>query len=330
MFEIKGKYTSAKVMIDEVEETCVKQIHGFLNHPAFTNPISIMPDTHAGKGSVIGFTMSLTDKVIPNVIGVDIGCGMLSYNLGKELKISLEQLDKQIRERVPFGFAAHDKAVIHFKNEFPWTKVRESAKQFINAYNKKFQTNYLPELYEDGWFEKKCEQIKAEQRRVINSVGTLGGGNHFCEIGKSEDDHFWLTVHTGSRNLGKCICEYWQNYAIKIVRKQKEEEIKREIERIRKIYTGQEIKREIDNIRSKFCLDNVSQQLCYLEGENGIRYLFDMIFAQTYAEVNRQHIANIITKIINPSEFENITIESIHNFIDFRDFIIRKGAIRSY
>jgi RNA-splicing ligase RtcB len=332
MFEIKGKYTTAKVMIDAVEETCVKQIHGFLNHPAFTNPISIMPDTHAGKGSVIGFTMPLTSKVIPNVIGVDIGCGMLSYNLGTELNISLEQLDKQIREKVPFGFSTHDKAVMHFKNEFPWTKVRESAKQFTNAYNKKFNTNFISELYEgeDKWFQKKCEQIGADQRRVINSIGTLGGGNHFVEIGKSADDHFWLTIHTGSRNFGKCVCEYWQNYAIKVVKKEKDEIVSNEIKRIRETFVKSNIEQEIKVLRQHYSLDNISQQLCYLEGESVIRYLFDMIFAQQYAQVNREHIAKIISNLINPAMKAFQQVESVHNFIDFRDFIIRKGAIRSY
>ena len=110
MFEINGKYTSAKVMIDDVEESCIGQIYGFVNHPAFTNPIAIMPDTHAGKGSVIGFTMPMTDKVIPNVIGVDIGCGMLALNIGKELTVDLAHLDLKIRNRVPFGFNVHQQS----------------------------------------------------------------------------------------------------------------------------------------------------------------------------------------------------------------------------
>ena len=101
MIEIKGKYTTAKVMIDEVEETCVSQIYSFVNHPAFKENISIMPDTHAGKGSVIGFTMPMTDMIIPNVVGVDIGCGMLSFNIGKEAQNTFPEIDRKIRESIP-------------------------------------------------------------------------------------------------------------------------------------------------------------------------------------------------------------------------------------
>jgi RNA-splicing ligase RtcB len=108
MFEISGKHTTAKVMIDDVEETCVSQITQFVNHPVFTNPVAIMPDTHAGKGSVIGFTMELTDKVIPNVVGVDIGCGILSLNFGSNFPISLSELDQKIRQKIPFGQSVHE------------------------------------------------------------------------------------------------------------------------------------------------------------------------------------------------------------------------------
>ncbi|MDD5651732.1 MAG: RtcB family protein, partial [Candidatus Nanoarchaeia archaeon] len=135
MFEIKGKYTTAKVMIDDVEPTCIAQIYGFVNHPAFTNPIAIMPDTHSGKGSVIGFTMAMTDKVIPNVVGVDVGCGVLSINIDKVLPIAFEQLDHKIRQRVPFGFDTHEHSIIDMKKEFPWHSVNTLSHNFSLAYN---------------------------------------------------------------------------------------------------------------------------------------------------------------------------------------------------
>jgi len=335
MFELKGKYTSAKVMIDDVDQGCISQIYTFLNHPAFINPIAIMPDCHVGKGAVIGFTMPITDKTIPCVIGVDIGCGMLSIDLGNSLSTSLDVLDSRIRDRVPFGFKVHDSAVINLKSEFPWNDVREQAKTFIKEYNLKFGTSYLPETYEgeDVWFKNKCAQIGANPRRCINSIGTLGGGNHFVEIGKAEDGRFWLTIHTGSRNFGKCVCEYWQNYAIQIVHKQKSEGLAKEINRIRSTYIGKDIEKEVTALRGKYALDNVSKQLCYLEGEPAIKYFFDMIFAQRYASLNRDMIGKLIVDIIDPSLIFNSasgSIESVHNFIDFRDFIVRKGAIRSY
>ena len=176
MFEISGKYTKAKVMIDDVEESCVAQITKFTNHPAFTNPIAIMPDTHAGKGSCIGFSMELTDKVIPNVIGVDIGCAVLSINIGKSLPISLEQLDHKIRQHVPFGFDVHDKSILNIEKDFPWHEVNTNAHNFSLAYNEKFGTNFYNEKFDFNWFISKLNKIGATPSRVLKSIGTLGGG----------------------------------------------------------------------------------------------------------------------------------------------------------
>ena len=122
MIILKGKYATAKIMIDYVEESAMSQINHFVNHLAFTNPISIMSDVHAGKGSVIGFTMEITDKIIPNVIGVDISCGIQTINIGKNLVITLAELDRKIRKEIPFGFKTHDDAILNMKNDFPWHK----------------------------------------------------------------------------------------------------------------------------------------------------------------------------------------------------------------
>jgi RNA-splicing ligase RtcB len=314
MFELKGKYTSAKVMIDDVDQSCISQIYTFLNHPAFINPIAIMPDCHVGKGAVIGFTMPITDKIIPATIGVDIGCGMLSIDLGETLNISLDVLDKKIRERIPFGFNTHDSSVIHLKNEFPWKDVREQAKTFIYEYNSKFGTSYLPERYdgEENWFQNKCTQIGANQRRTINSIGSLGGGNHFIDLGKSDDARFWLTIHTGSRNFGKCVCEYWQNHAINIVHKQKSEDLSKEINRIRSTYVGKDIEKEINALRGTYGLDNVSKQLCYLEGESAIKYFFDMIFSRFLIERSKEVL---LVSIVTSPRVLSITCLATSHFL---------------
>ena len=311
MFEIQGKYTKATVMIDGVEETCVSQIHTFINHLAFTNPVAIMPDTHAGTGSVIGFTMEMTDKVIPNVIGIDIGCGLKSCNIGKQLDISLELLDHKIRQRIPFGQEVHDSAVVHMKKDFPWHKVNVLAQRFFLAYEEKFGIKQELKTFDMNWFTEKCETIGGNLRRFINSLGTLGGGNHFCETGLSTEGNVWITIHSGSRNFGKRICEYWQNKAIKKINNDDKNDIKKKIAKNKK--------------SSGF---KCSEELLWLDGEDAVGYLFDMIFCQIYAEVNRQHMMDIIMKIIDVKPIE--TIETVHNFIDFHDFIIRKGAIRSY
>ena len=332
MFEITGKYTSAKVMIDDVEESCVGQITQFVNHPAFTNPVAIMSDTHYGKGSVIGFTMPLKDKIVPNTIGVDIGCGMLSLNVGKTLNRSLEDLDVLIRSKIPFGESVHQEAVINMKNDFPWRRATTSSQNFVTHYQDTFGIVLSPQDYNIDWFMKKCESLgDVSVRRVIDSLGSLGGGNHFIELGVSENGDHWITIHTGSRNFGYRVCNYWQGRATKFWREDRREILQKKMEEIKNSnLDGKVIFQQIKDLKKEMKLDvGIDMKGCeWLEGELASGYLFDMIFAQIYAEVNREYIGKIICEIlgVEPSD----KIESVHNFIDFRDFIIRKGAIRSY
>lgn len=176
MFEIKGNYTTAKVMIDNVEESCIAQITQFVNHPAFTNPVVIMPDCHAGKSAVVGFTMKLSNKIIPNTVGVDLNCGMRSVCIGKNLSMSLELIDHKIRQRIPFGFETHDKPVINLKNEFPWKSLNVLAQKFILAYQNKFNNIFEYDEFNDRNFMNILTRIGANASRVLNSIGTLGGG----------------------------------------------------------------------------------------------------------------------------------------------------------
>ena len=330
MFTINGKFTNAKVMIDDVEEVCVSQITSITNHPAATNPISIMADCHAGKGICIGFTMSLSDKIVPFWIGSDIGCGMLAINIGKSLPFSLEEIDHRIRKAVPFGMNYNEKSVINMERNFPWKDVNTLAHKFSLAYNEKFRTNFYPDFkFDFNWFEKTCKKVGANLGRIIKSINSLGAGNHFVEVGKDDNGNYWVVIHTGSRNFGKCVCDYWQNMATSVVRKDKQEQLKLRIDEIRKNYTGMEIKAKIKEARASLGLDAVvADDLQYLEGENAMGYLYDMIFAQKYAEVNRAYIAKAIMNILGVKEIDRI--ETVHNFIDFRDFIVRKGSIRSY
>jgi len=329
MFEVTGKYTTAKVMIDDVEESCVAQINHFVNHPAFTNPIAIMPDTHAGKSSCIGFTMPMSNRLIPNVIGVDIGCGMLSMNIGKSLPLSLELIDHKIRQRVPFGASVHDKALIKMEDGFPWHTVNTLVQKFSLAYQEKFKVNIAKPHYNMSWFMGKCEKIRdGGLRRFVNSIGTLGQGNHFIELGLSDNGDYWFTIHTGSRNFGKCICEYWQGIASKSFNKETHAEHLQKIEDLKNTLKGKELFEAIKTLKA-LRKPGIDMKGCeWLEGENAHGYLFDMIFAQIYAEENRLHIAQIICDVLGVKPTD--TIETVHNFIDFRDFIIRKGAVRSY
>lgn len=303
-----GKYTDAKIMIDQVEPECISQIISMINHPAFVNPVAIMPDCHSGKGSVIGFTMLSGEKIIPNVIGVDIGCGMLSANIGK-VEINFPELDNSIRQKVPFGMNVHQRGIIHMKKDFVWK-----------------------DGYSYEWFEQTCKKIGIDLTYAINSIGSLGGGNHFIEIGRSDfNEDLWLTIHTGSRNFGYKVCEYWQKVAAgrdgksrKVLLDAGVEEIKRTAK------NGSEIGKRIYDLKKSLQIDKKVTGLEYLEGENVEGYLDDMYFAQQYAKVNREYIMKEILNLLPGFLKKFQIIETIHNYIDPQDKIIRKGSVRSY
>jgi len=331
MIEIPGKYTTAHVMIDDLDPESMSQIYHFVNHPAFTNPVAIMPDVHAGRGAVIGFCMEMTEKVIPGVIGVDIGCGMLSVNIGGSLPTALEELNTRIRARIPFGQNVNEESILNMEREFPWRRVEIMAEKFRMAYRAKFGDSFDPPHYDINWFMDKCVHIGGNVRYHINSIGSLGGGNHFLELGVSEKGEYWITVHSGSRNFGKRICEYWQGRAVKFWRKDRRQDLAKEIDRIKAEETdGKIIYEKIKAIKKEMKLDvGIDMKGCeWLENDLSKGYLYDMIFAQTFAEVNRETIMGSILNILGVSETDRVA--STHNFVDFQDFIIRKGAIRAY
>lgn len=299
--ELKGKYTNAKITIDGLESSCLDQIREFINNPSFINPVTIMPDAHTGKGSCVGFTMPLhPTRVIPQIIGVDIGCGVLSVNLGQDVpKVGSEKLDNQIRRNIPFGMNTYDMSdrwTVNMEKEFPWEKANKRLRTFRAKWEETFQTKFPFTEYNMQWYLNKCKELGAIEQRIVNSLGTLGGGNHFIEFGRSEKSNdIWLTVHSGSRSLGKLTCEYWQRKTQNPIR------------------------------------EMMSKELYYLENEDMFGYLTDMIFAQEYASFNRKRMSdNIIQLIYGTKVVPKEVIESTHNFIDFDDWIIRKGGIRSY
>lgn len=315
-------------MIDELEPNCREQIHTFVNNEHFTNPVAIMPDTHAGMGSVIGFTMPMTKEVIPNVIGVDIGCGMLSAKVGAELPITFEEMDAAIRKRIPFGGNVHERGVIHMRDDFPWMRVQELAEQFAEHYAKSFGVEITPPAYGTEWFREKCDQIGEAMTYAINSIGSLGGGNHFIETGIDEENNYWFTIHSGSRNFGKKICDYWQKRAGIQGRELLKQKYDEAVEEFLKSFVGSksQMNAEIKKLKKRYI--HQKSPLDALTGNDAAGYLFDMIFAQVYASVNRRKMMEIIGEITGADLSEQI--ETVHNYIDFEDFIIRKGAIRSY
>jgi tRNA-splicing ligase RtcB (3'-phosphate/5'-hydroxy nucleic acid ligase) len=293
-----GKYTNAVVYVDSIESKCASQIMGFLNHPVFTNPVKIMPDTHYGSGSVIGFTMELTDKIIPNTIGVDIGCGMLSTFFSEKFfhRYERDEIDERVREAIPVNYNKHKRDTFDFEKWFLWFSLNEELRRFTLAYNAKFDTRHSPISYDYDWFKKKCEQLDTDYIEVERSVGTLGGGNHFIEFDIGSNGEESITVHSGSRNFGLRIAKHWQHIA-----KKKEGKM---------------------------------GGLEYLTGDDMYGYLVDMLFAQAYADRNRFMIMSLILKSLNDHDYKvpyvKEEIKTVHNYVDFRDFIIRKGAISSY
>ena len=325
MLEIKGKYNKdCKIFIDEVEDAAYSLIQNILDQRASENvQVRIMPDVHAGKGIVIGFTMPLTDLITPNWVGVDLGCGMLSAKFSNAYKLDLKQIDIDIKNSVPMGFNVHEDPAFKF---IPFGEVQEVADKFAAQYNAKFGTNYVAPTYNEKWLSKKLKDIDIDEVKFWNAIGTLGGGNHFLEIGVDSKGNYWITIHSGSRNFGLKIADYWNNVA-RLQMSVPPDVYAKELDRIKQTtFPMNLIPKKIEELKAKY---KVGVNKEYLQGDNMMGYLFDMIFAQKYAEWNRMTMLNIIQNVIGVSKFEEI-ISTVHNYIDPKDMIIRKGAIASY
>lgn len=218
---IEGAYTDAVVFTDDIEEACRDQIQAMVDHEAFRNPVRIMPDAHPGAGAVIGFTMPLGERICPNTVGVDIGCGMTARRLGRPSDLidrlgdesAMADLDERIRSVVPMGQDTFDDVAIdqdyHLVDEFPWDRCEAK----LDTLNANLGTTIEAD-YGKEYFLDLCDRIGYSVRRAISSLGTLGGGNHFVELSRSaETDDFWVVVHSGSRGIGYTIAEYWQEQA---------------------------------------------------------------------------------------------------------------------
>lgn len=283
MKTIKGQYNEAIVFTDHLDEKAYEQIRELCNQE-FTRDsrIRIMPDAHAGAGCAIGTTMTVTDKIVPNLVGVDIGCGMFVSMISKT-NIDFGKLDRVIRKMVPSGFA-----------------VRQAPHEY----------NRLIDL----------ERLKSKQhldlKRARLSIGTLGGGNHFIEMNRDDDDNLYFVVHSGSRHLGKQIAESYQNQAGAPLRKSR---------RDHSIAASKDQRQAEIQAAPQKGPHPVNRDLAYVEGELLTDYLHDMRIAQQYAELNRKAIANVILAAMGLSVIDSFT--TIHNYIDLDDMMLRKGAI---
>lgn len=298
MIKIKGKFADATVYAQTVEQSALDQIE-LLCSQEFTKgaKIRIMPDVHTGAGCVIGFTANLGDMVIPNIVGVDIGCGMLCVKLGN-VDVDFYKLDEIIRKYVPSGTAVQEGRL----------------------------TKY-PALQ-----QMHCYRLLKQTKRIERSIGTLGGGNHFIEIDADDNGCKYLVIHTGSRNLGKQVAEYYQNMAYDILcgKDKLFEEQKRIIEEYKAAGRRTEIQDTIKKLKAEFKAKttDVPKELCYLTGEYRQRYLDDMSVCQEFATLNRQTIANLILTNYFGKGIELFdSFETVHNYIDLKNNVVRKGAV---
>ena len=325
MIELKGKYTDAKIFLDEVEDGVYGLIYDEINSETSKGlKVRVMCDAHVGKGACVGYSQELGKYLKPSTIGVDISCGMLSASFSSDNTLNLKNIDEEIRDNVPMGFEVNED--IKFKN-IPFGEVQMVANEFVKKFNEKFGTSYVAPEYNEKWLMSKLKDIDMDVNKFYSAIGTLGGGNHFIEIGKSDKTgDYWVTVHTGSRNFGLKICDYWTNVAKgKVFVASKEYNM--ELDNIiLNTYPKSDIPKKIRDLKSRYEL-GIDKE--YLEGENLIGYLFDMIFAQHYATWNRRTILNTIKEVLGITKFDE-EIHSIHNYVDFKDFVIRKGSISSF
>ena len=290
MLELQGKYASAKVFTDVVDEASISQVITLLNQPYVQgSQVRMMPDIHAGAGCTIGTTMTIADKICPNLVGVDIGCGMETVRI-KETYIEPQKLDKVIREGIPSGFDIR-------------AKVHRFAEQID-----------LSEL---------CCAKKVNIDRAYLSIGTLGGGNHFIEANRDDDGNIYVVVHSGSRHLGLEIANYYQEAAYSALTSYSKEELDSVIETLKADGRAKEIQSVLKRMKSK--QSPVPKPLAYVEGALFDQYLHDMKIAQRFAELNRQAMMDTIVKGMKFHVVEQFT--TIHNYIDIDNRILRKGAV---
>ena len=296
MFEIKGKINTAICYAKVVEEEAIEQIRRMCDYPITEGSrIRIMPDVHAGAGCTIGTTMTIIDKAVPNVVGVDIGCGMYTVNLGRN-EIDFEKVDE----------AAH---------------YIPSGKNVWEGRSERFD---LEEL--------RCYRELKDTKRLERSLGTLGGGNHFIEIDETGDGTKYLVIHSGSRNLGKQVAEFYQKLAVKLDKGYDEYLTKRD-ELIR-TYKEQGRKKEIQKALKALHFEMVESgsgipdDLCYLTGRYLDDYLHDVEICQRFARRNREKMAEILLDRTGMTGCD--AFHTIHNYIDTDEMILRKGAIAAH
>lgn len=291
MLELKGKYNGAKVFTDVVDQNAISQVIELLNQEFTTGScIRMMPDIHAGAGCTIGTTMTITDKIVPNLVGVDIGCGMETSRIAED-HMDMERLDAVIRERVPSGF-----------------EIRQEAHKYAGAID-------LGQLR----CAKHVDLLRAEK-----SIGTLGGGNHFIEVDRDDDGRLYIVVHSGSRHLGLEVATYYQEAGWKALDRKDDASAERLIAELKAAGRQKDIQKELERMK-KTRYATVPKALAYVQGSLFDDYIHDMRLVQRFAELNRKAISDEIVARMGLHVEDSFT--TIHNYIDTDAMILRKGAV---
>lgn len=291
MIEVQGKYNKAKIFTDVVDSSSIAQVLELCNQEfAAGSRIRMMPDIHAGAGCTIGTTMTITDKVVPNLVGVDISCGLETVRIS-EKSVDLQKLDQIIHEKIPSGFA-----------------IRNKAHDYLNRVN-------LNEL---------CCVSHVKMSRAEKSIGTLGGGNHFIEMDKDDDGNLYLVIHSGSRHLGVEVANYYQEEGYKALNHADDTAIKELVSRLKAEGREKQIEKEIKRVKN-LKQTNIPKSLAYVSGELFEQYIHDMKIVQHYAMLNRQAMVDEIVRAMGFHVEEQFT--TIHNYIDTEAMILRKGAV---
>lgn len=291
MIEIKGKYNNAMCFTDELEPTAYEQIQSVCDSSAFSSSkIRIMPDVHAGKGCTIGTTMTISDKVVPGMVGVDIGCGMETVRIA-EKDVDFERLDKIIRKYVPCG---------------------RDVRKFPHKLTGEIDLNEL-----------RCARNVNIDRAKL-SVGTLGGGNHFIEIDKDDEGNVYLVVHSGSRHLGTEVADYYQEEGVKAIAGVAKYQMQELIAKLKAEGRESEIQSQIELFKTER-IASVPDELAYVEGKLFEDYIHDMKIVQRFATLNRRAITDVIMVGMRFTKVEEFT--TVHNYIDTDAMILRKGSV---
>lgn len=386
---IEGKYTDAIIFLprEEIEDGAYEQVEEIVNHPAYRNPVRIMPDMHRGSSTVIGFTSPISNRVVTQAIGVDEGCGMYAFKLENidfdpDDEDDLNAVDLRIRDLVPMGRRVNKTDTYHVKNQFPWDELDKKWELFATKHLDDIPLGeYHPDefSYDNDYFVNLCRKVGYDLNRAISSIGSLGSGNHYIELGRTSDGEIWGTVHSGSRGLGYSVAEYHQDRAedireleaVRTALGSLHEMYRRYVEpdvgsvsdnelhkwiHNRQIVDYDGLKDEFGGTEDAHMIEHISNvinqasrgqytdveefidgvdveeleamedagEMAYLEGEEAVEFYVDLAFTQTYASESRKKMARGVEEATGGEIVDSI--ESVHNYIDYEDGIMRKGS----